>query len=141
LTPQTSKLLQFDYFDLFFLKIKLRVFWKKKKKESEWSNCNNLEVGGVKCHVLNIGGQSANELIVQGGKNFFPRKKLVVFVHLKLRLSFLQLPVFLIIICITAAIHQSCYAYAFQVVIDIWYLYYIDSPVLFIQGLDHPWIC
>jgi hypothetical protein len=34
------------------------AFWEKK---FEWSNFNNLEVWGVKCHVLNIGGQSANE--------------------------------------------------------------------------------
>jgi hypothetical protein len=27
--------------------------------------------GGVKCHILNIGGQSANVWIVQGSKMYF----------------------------------------------------------------------
>jgi hypothetical protein len=62
---------------LFFFKKKKNhggILEKKKKKKSEWLNCNNLKVffWGVKCHILNIGGQSANGWIVQGGKVHFP---------------------------------------------------------------------
>jgi hypothetical protein len=31
-------------------------------------NCHNLKVWGVKCHILNFGGKSENEWILQGGK-------------------------------------------------------------------------
>jgi hypothetical protein len=53
----------------------MRAFWGKKKLE--WSNCNNLEVRGLKCHVLNIGGQSASGWIVQGVKCIFSKDKSV----------------------------------------------------------------
>jgi hypothetical protein len=57
----------------FFLKLGMGAFLeKKKKKKSKWSNCNNLKVWGVKFHVLNIGGQSANGWMVQGVKYIFP---------------------------------------------------------------------
>jgi hypothetical protein len=52
-----SNSLIFNFF--FFKKQKLwGHFGKKKEKEKrlEWLNCNNLEVWGIKCHVLNIGG-------------------------------------------------------------------------------------
>jgi hypothetical protein len=37
----------------------------RRKKKLEWSNCNNLEVWGVKCYILNIKCQSINGWIVQ----------------------------------------------------------------------------
>jgi hypothetical protein len=61
----------------FFLILKIDLIFKLNyegilgKKKLKWWNCNNLEVWGVKCHILNIEGQSANGLIVQEGKVYF----------------------------------------------------------------------
>jgi hypothetical protein len=35
-------------------------------------NCHNLKVWGIKCHILNFGGKSENEWILQGVKCNFP---------------------------------------------------------------------
>jgi hypothetical protein len=44
----------FLFFVLDFFKNKIKyvmgAFWKK-KKGSKWSNCHNLKVWGVKCHI------------------------------------------------------------------------------------------
>jgi hypothetical protein len=55
----------------------LEFFLKKKKNcagnilginRSNWLNCHNLKVWGVKCHILNFGGKNENGWIFQEGK-------------------------------------------------------------------------
>ena len=48
----------FFYFKKNKIKYVIGTFWEKKK--SKWSNCHNLKVWGIKCHIWNFEGKSAN---------------------------------------------------------------------------------
>jgi hypothetical protein len=65
------------FFRFFFFS--LDFFFKKKKcdggilriKRPNELNFHNLKVCGVKCYILNFGGKSKNQWILQGGKIYF----------------------------------------------------------------------